>query len=626
MKRSVMALRDFSGGYATDIPPELMPDNMLEAAENCYWDNALQKRGGAAALYNTPYTIRGRIRVYWNGEWVTVVALETGFVYFFTVDDSGSFSNIDSSYSFTGGHDVEMAELNGQIVAVNGVDKPALLYYDSGAQVVDLEAFDSRQRDNIDWYAGQADPTPTFTNDTTDAQDAGAGDFEVMNASGGSGFYVGGVVRFNKIVLKNCEAAGDPEPVCEYYGRSGWTTITPLTAPDFTAAGDKTFEFDLPFTTVNGERVFDWVLYDGGADESYTNRYVIRILFNSPPGVRSADSLEVHHTQYLTDIMRGDIPHGVCEHGGRIFLAAGINVNYSPYGSVTGWYEYGTEYFSKGGPRILKMLTHKDYLLVVKGAYLYALRGTSYENWVVEPLAPIGTVSAKSVAAVAQEVYFLGPDSVIYGWDGANYIKLTKHIRSDIASFTQTNATGALYMGRYYIAFPDDSVILWFDPDTIRKDGEGDGVVSVWKYTGVSAQWMGWQNGSGDNRKFVAVGDSGIIELENGNPYDGSGTAIAMSATTKEYSLGAFLTHKSVGRVKPEVTASGSWTFTMYADHAARSMSQTLRSGTGGGFYSEDISLPYTMDGKTLQFQLANSTTNEATIYGLAFDAVARRF
>ena len=84
--------------------------------------------------------------MYLNSAWISVEAIDldgSSDVRFY-VRTTASLSLISATVVMTTGYDVIFAELNGHIVAVNGVDKPLVIYYDSGWQIQTLEAHDTR--------------------------------------------------------------------------------------------------------------------------------------------------------------------------------------------------------------------------------------------------------------------------------------------------------------------------------------------------------------------------------------------------------------------------------------------------------------------------------------------------
>lgn len=606
---------DFKAGYATDIPAETMPSDMLTLAENCYWENGLRKRGGYA-VYETPPSgtrvIRGRLRVYMNSQWVTILAVDDGTEVTFYENSSSVWVQIGSD-SLTTGHDVEMAVMLEKVVAVNGVDKPRIIYHSGSFTIETLEAHDTRTRTGDDWYAGTYDGA-AYSDDTQAAQDTVADDFVLVSGGAdGTGFYIAGVVTFNRVEFTNLSASIAGCTV-EYWN-GAWTPVSVTISSD-------AFEFDYPQ---------DWTTYDDSGDTELLNRTVVRVTWATAPGSDiTCDSMTLKHTQYLTQILQDARPHLVQVHNNRMWLAMGNNLNYSPYESVTGWQVWSTEYALEGGSRILGLVSHGEALIVMKGALLYGILGNSYQDLrVLRFDDTVGTASGRSAATIGGILLYVGQDGNVWGWNGQRVRRVTDHIHSDISSLTLTNCTGGTYKGRYYCAFPSDGVVLWSDPDTLRTDDYGEGALSWWKYTGIRADRFEWQDGDGDDLAFVAVRNGenpDVIQLETSAECDLTSTAITMKAKTKAFSFGEFQTRKVLTRVKPKVSQSGRWTFTMYSDDDTESVSLTLQSGSGSGFYAQDISVPYSLDGKNLAFCFEHGTTDAATVQGVALEFARRSF
>lgn len=574
--------------------------------------------------------IIGKIRANINNTWTTIIAVgdiaEVRFYSDYTT--ANTYTEIDPSFTWTTDYDVKFAELNGNVVGVNGLDKPLIIYYSGGVVIENLEDYDERVRTTDDWYAGQYDASETnpYIDDTTDAQSTDANDFILATTTNGDGFYISGVLTFNKVVIKNApQFDGSPVAVYEYYNGTTWANLTLATTPSWTAAaGDKTIEFDYPQ---------DWSVWDGaeasdGAAGTVSGalfgRFLIRVRFTTAPTSQQvADYFEISHAQYLTQITGGDIFTEVESHRGRIFLASGRVVNYSPINRLTGWNEYDLEYFGEGGTSINRLFSYNEFLTIFKNDAIYGLFGNSYENWNVRKLSSKGTANGNSVALGGDMLFYLGQDNVIWGFNGDQAKRMTKHIQSEIASLESTQCWGYTYEGDYYLSFPGNSTIIWFDPDSFRQDERGEGMMAVWKYTGIQAKNIKWQEDTGT---LIGVYEDKIYQLENGNSYDGTDTAIEIEAKTKEYSFGATQLIKRVHRVKPEVSCSGDWTFTVYGEHERANTEVTLESGTANTFFTTDITVPYTIDGKLISFKFGNETINPAKIHGVAIDISSRRY
>lgn len=644
MKKRVFSQTDFSGGYATSLPADRMPDNMLLQAENVHWDDGLQKRGGVSE--DTDFTsvdaaataIRGMDRVYINDTWTTIVALDNGTNVSFYQNSSGSFVVINSpaSFTWTTGKTVSMDHLGDKIVAANGSDKPAVIYYDSGFKIQNLETYDERTRNDTDFYAGQYDVSETnpYIGDTADAQDSDAADFKL--ATGGvnnDGFFISGVVTFNKITLKSVSSFdGSPVASYQYYATDGtWKSLTTTTTPTWTgAAGDKTIEFDIPLDA-DGELV--WGRWDGsdadGEDNSMVNRFVIRIRFTTAPtSNQTCDEIELAHTQYLTQITTDDKAEIVGMHNNRMYLAAENTINYSGYNKVTDYEEFQVEYFQEGGSKILSLVSFREFMLVFKGAAIHGWFGNSFENFRVEVLSNFGTLSGQSVAFVQDNVYFVDTYGGVSVFTGESRKPVAKHIRSDLDTWTLTDTVGINYNGNYWLSFPSNSIVLRCDPDTYREQEDGDGQVSWYKYSGFRVDEFLWASGDSDSGKLYGSdnGNARLLELDNSNSFDFASTTIDCVVKSKRRGFGRSQTRKHHSRIKGEISQSGEWTLTCYADNEARSVTATIASGTSGTYYNFDVSLPYEMDGKDFSWKLKNDTVNDAQIYAVSADVALRSF
>jgi hypothetical protein len=91
------------------------------------------------------------------------------------------------------------------------------------------------------WYAGQYDAsaTPHFVDDTTDAQDAGTGDFPLgADGEDGDGIVVQAKRPFSVVGFDLSEAGsggGIATPTFQYWNGSAWTTLPTFSVPDFTS-------------------------------------------------------------------------------------------------------------------------------------------------------------------------------------------------------------------------------------------------------------------------------------------------------------------------------------------------------------------------------------------------------
>lgn len=634
---------DFRGGYCSTTPSELMADNELLTAENCQWRDGIVKRNGFniydAYDFSGFDNIRGSVRAYINSAWYTILALDDGSNVNFYYGATTTFTAIDNDYDWTTDKDVEFAVLDGKVVAVNGTDVPAVIYYDSAWIVKNLEDYDERTRSTANWYAGLWDDngaTTNFVDDTTNAQDSGADDFQI--ATGGTnndGFYVASDYTFNKISITN-RPQFDGSPVAEYayWNGSSWTTVTPTDAPTWTdAEADDTIEWDLPFDS-DGD--FLWETYSVSETTSgIEGKFVFRVRFTTAPtSNQSADTFAISNTQYLRQIMSNDVPQAVVEHNSSIYLAYGNQFCYSSPNLVTG-YKFGREgFFIDGGEDIRKMVSYKDRLVFFKENTIFTLNTTNFNAPVQSrPLTSVGTIASRSPVMVGDLIFFVWWDG-IYSFDGNKAMKLSKHIKSDIESWTLTDAAGIRYQNEYWVSFPTNSIVLTCDPDTIRRDSIGDMRISFFKFTSYMVHEFLYLNGDSDSGLLLAVqnnaGTVALYRCDNGTTDEGT-TAISMTLKTRYFDFGKFQREKGFIRLKykiGEVSAAAGATHTLTLDSEDGDATEviTLTVPTGSRYYTDYITIPYTMDGLNLAVQLAHSAATAAKFRGFSISIVQRRF
>jgi hypothetical protein len=639
MGRKIAGLTDFSGGYATDLPPEGMANNMLQTARNVYWSDGLRKREGYSQLGETGFTgnIMGHCRVYANSDWYTILAVDTGSVvdFYYSDDDNATFSAISWSSSFTDAIDVEMAVFEDKVIAVNGTDKPIIIYYSGGWTIETLEAYDTRDRDNGDWFAGQYDvsETPAYLEDTADAQDqADDNDFAISTTTDGDGCYISSVLTFTKVTFHgaNQAAGGTPVVVYEYYDGSTWQNLSLVTTPDFTAAaGDRVLEFNYPLDWARMDQDLD----DASGDTTY-DRFMIRIRFTTAPTGTAAtcDYLSVQHTQYLTQITGGDVAEHVAVHNYRVCLSSGSAINMSSVNNVADFQSYDVELFPEGGPSVTAMISMEGLLWVFKGEAVYAMKGYSWSDREVKKIHNLGCTYGNTAKAIRDYVVFMD-DEFVYMMQGSTVVRVSDHISSDITSETLSEANAFVYDGRYYVSFPsgtaggDTGVMYLFDPDTYRADDEGNGVVSWYKFSGIVAEKVLHYKGENDTQYLIGSDGDSLVRLFTGNYYDTSSeTPISIDVMTKYLSFGLFLVTKNYGRIKYDISQSGLWVFTFYAEHGDEEGGEAINTPAAGGHNVGYITMPYNLDGTEVSIRLENESSVDAVIYGLAIDVARRVF
>jgi len=667
---SIAQIYDFRGGYAADTPPEQMADNMVQTGTNLYYDAKLKKRpsfknwlvnDAIDAIADDSGTVVGMCCAYMNSAWQTVLAIDNDTATsFYTVTNATTISSAltdpdSAAFTFTKDHDVNMVAFDGKIVAVNadGTDKPAVIYYDgTKISIEKLEEYDSRSRGNDDWYAGQwdDDDDPTFEDDTTDAQDAGANDFAVATATNNDGFYVAGVLPFTKIVLTGVTDLGTSVTAeyCYYAGSGTWTDITSsmVTVPDWVAAeGNKTIEFNIPLDSDTGDLLWepygdvdtqtDAVDADGDTVAGSTiGRYIFRVRFTTADTAGTCDTLTVSHEQYLTQLFQGDYPNVVAVHNDRCYLACGSAFAKTLGGinGLKGWASRDFEYTDKGGENIIAMYSGGQFLAIVKELGFYRYYGTTTANAVLRYGGSPGGVSARGICALKDGVAYLGKAGVYYMPYDGNVSLISKAISSDLSPVDGDSLVN--WEGNLLVSDPSADTLYWGDPDTLRQDDMGDYTLSWWKWTGNNTDIILYDyDAINDSRTILAYdGDNGRIIQNGTDAYDtalngSTQTNISCTLLTKYYSFGTPNTRKRFIRVKVDLSYSGNWTLTMYSDNGANSATAyTIASGTGTTHYYEDISIPYELDGYNIAFQLANQTANAVEIYGFSVDYERRVF
>lgn len=640
---SIVAIKDFQGGYFTDISSELLNNNELLKAENCYCQDGIIKRNGISTYSTTDLSsftgLKGATRAYINSTWYTIIALDDDSYVNFYYGTGTTFAAIDNDFDWTTGKDVEMAVLDGHVVCVNGTDKPAVIYYDGGFVIENLEAYDIRTRDEANWYAGQWDDseTETFIDDTTDAQDAGVDDFEIGSATNNDGCYISCDFTFNKIIFTGAEqAAGAPVAEYRYWSNTtGWTALTFVTTPVWTeVAGDRTMEFNLPLDS-DGNLL--WDQYTGDTDVlGIQNKFVIRIRFTTAAtGAFSCDYLTLFNTQYLTLVLYNQRPHTVCTHNNQIYFAERNIVNFSPPHSVTGWREGQAEYFDEGGEKIMALVSHIDSLVVFKENTLYTFTTTNLLDPVrSRPQTSVGTIAPRSPKLIGNDICFVARDG-IYKWDGGRAVKVSEHIKTDLESYTITNACGINYKNEYWVSFPSNSITLTFNPNTFREPEEGEGRVSFYKFTGYKANIFIYCNGASDTGYLLVGVDQStpyLARCDNGATDNiGSITNIDMRVQTKYFSFTNYQTIKYLGRIKPEIKEVSAYSGRRHRIRFLNNNGTTTADifvmvPKGNNYYSEDINIPYTIDGKNMSIEFKHNKNTSTTLRGYALNVEERRF
>lgn len=135
---------------------------------------------------------------------------------------------------------------------------------------------------DADWVAGQWDDSAgaSYTDDTTDAQDAGSDDFALTTTTNNDGFVVQADRPFSLVgITVSTAEAGSPVYEYSYWNGTAWTTFTPLVEPDFTGAGDTLIVFP---------EFLDWTALASGdtpvdTDGLTAGNYAIRVRATTAP-------------------------------------------------------------------------------------------------------------------------------------------------------------------------------------------------------------------------------------------------------------------------------------------------------------------------------------------------------
>jgi hypothetical protein len=152
------------------------------------------------------------------------------------------------------------------------------------------------------WHAGQwVNATTTYTDDTTDFQDAGASDAALETLTNNDGFIVSAYRPFNALSIKvGTASANGPVRTLEYSsGTSTWTEIT-----NYISFAGSSANFSA------GENVIVWippanwaVMAVGHGTGVRTGEYGIRVRATTAPGTTAAlaTSMSVHRLYFLLE-------------------------------------------------------------------------------------------------------------------------------------------------------------------------------------------------------------------------------------------------------------------------------------------------------------------------------------
>jgi len=653
---SVFEIKDFRGGFCSSVPPHLMTDNELLVADNCWWKNGLKKRGGITKVASCSGSIKGAVR-FWEeqaGGWYTIQAVDSGAVVQFQTATSteaaasilyASLTGTTTSTSpFTTAKNVEFAVLGGKVIAINGTDRPVAIWASgSGAfYIQDLDRYDERERDTDNWYAGMATTTAAYTDDTTDAQTV-AGVFLLASATNvTNGFYVACDYTFSKLIFAGVDpdVMGSATGAYQYYGGASgaftWNTIGTFNSQAVNNSGTKmgtgtvTLEFELPLST---DGTLKWQKYDTSYG-NLTNRYVVRGIFAGLTSSLTATYIaENTHTHYLTQIIGDQRPQAIVTHKNHVFMAAKNQVQIGIANSIKGWRSDRWEYFYEGGKEVMAMKSFNNFLAIIKAGKIFAIDGTSWQNWSVRPISD-GGIYSKRGSVVANNMLWMVDNDGLYVFNGTRRYKISKHIQETLDAYTLSDAVMYFYEGQVLVSFPTNSVVLVFDPDTLRNDEMGDGRVSFNQWKSYLARGFLHHSGGGDDGYLELLGTNyrGYADYL---AYDNltATTAVTMTMQTKMFDFGGEQTRKNFTRAKPkigEVSATGGmnyrFKFKTQDEFGGGSNTATLTAGVGSGIYQKDISVPYWIDGKLVSMEIVHDSAYDARVDMIALEYKNRRF
>ncbi|ANS03510.1 hypothetical protein [uncultured Mediterranean phage uvDeep-CGR2-KM21-C88] len=668
----LLQLTDFSGGYATDLDSEQMAKDELLTATNCQWRNKIVKRKGtnqygSADVSSGVDDLVGGCRVFLNDTWIFIIAKEltasggtpnkvrlyqgAADSYAVITDEGGA------DYDLSPNKEVLFSEaVGGAVIAVNGTDRPTVIYWDpdkSGGAFVaqELDRYDERVRKNSEWSAGQFTVSGNvYTVDTDDAQNDDTADFQISSTTVNDGHYVASSYPFTSITYDTIAGSdsdmNDHVATFEYWNGSGWTIIGDgkwdQDLREAWATGTKTAEFDIP---LDSDGVIAWETYPpttaGGGESAsaiaaLSTKYAIRVKFTTLDSAGAAVTCkkisQISHTHFLTEALKDERPHLVTVHKTYPVLGFGNNWWVGHFDlvagpTVKGWRRRNIETAVEGGEKIQAMVSHQDYLAIVKSGAIYGMSGIFVDTRTVKKLANVGTSSGPSVQVVKDMLMFLGTDGNIYMWNGTSHTTVSTHIKTDLDSFSRTKSPVATkWQGEYWLSFPSSEVVITTDPDSFRvpPDSNGEGRVSFYKFTSYRVDHFINVEGAGESTIMLigtdrAGGGEKLRRLDNGATDQGS-AAITMTMKTKEFSDRQYGVHHRVGRLKPSIdSGNGNHTLTVGNDEGDTS-AHTITNTT------DYVTPSYAVDGERMFLQVVHNGSTTAGVRGFAVPLYPRRF
>ena len=157
------------------------------------------------------------------------------------------------------------------------------------------------------WQAGQwVDATTTYTDDTTDAQDAGGTDFALETLTVNDGFMIASRVQFNAILIDIATAsnlaAGAPVRAAQYSNSAGtgWAALTTIlhtaAAAEYSTTTETVIAWDVPT---------DWGLHVSGLGTGTpVGQYLVNVRATTTPDTTAgvAHAISIYRIYFLESI------------------------------------------------------------------------------------------------------------------------------------------------------------------------------------------------------------------------------------------------------------------------------------------------------------------------------------
>lgn len=218
---------------------------------------------------------------------------------------------------------------------------------------------------------------------------------------------------------------------------------------------------------------------------------------------RAAHLLSAHERIFAANI----------DNGGTRYRS---RVQFSSAGDATDWdVDNWIDVSPDDGQQITAIALFGESILIFKETSVFVLSGTDPTSFTLYPLDDeVGTVAPGSIRAAANKLLFLDPNTGVYEFDGADFVKVSEKISLhliDGVNYTSVyKASAFVYRDRYYLSVPwgaatDNSRMFVYDLRTkawtqwsygvnsyclYQQDvygGEANGVGGVYKLlTGVS--------------------------------------------------------------------------------------------------------------------------------------------